>query len=183
MQTLHQGQCFKTHHSDAAASRLRLNLRLDDVWVRGCTVCKGECVFVSTQHSALPSTAAFNKKVTFHYPSCILFSRSILTWITVLHLSYGQNPLWMSSSVNMFCSMKSKVCGSNDMPAQEYHCMSWLCQNDLLYRFYFLFSEYTHAAVQAKRALEKSHEMLALKPKARFLKTIRDWDWNWSLFQ
>lgn len=57
--------------------------------------------------------------------------------ITVLRLYYGQHPLWLSTT--HFAPLESKLFESNDMPAQEYHCMSWLCQNDLLYRVYFLF--------------------------------------------
>lgn len=140
MQTLHQGQCFKTHHSDAAASRLRLILRLDDVWARGCTVCKGECLFVSTQHSALPCTAAFNKKDNFHHFFPVsrfleAFWHELLYYISITVKIRCE---WVHQS-NTFCSMLSKVCESNDMPAQEYRCMSWLCQNDLLYRFFFSF--------------------------------------------
>ncbi len=83
----------------------------------------------------------FNKKDTFHHPSCILFSRSILTWLlyyTSIKVKIHRE--WVHQWTR-FALMKSKVCESDDMPAQEYHC--WVdCakMTCCIGFFFFLFS-------------------------------------------
>lgn len=63
---------------------------------------RGDVKFVKVnQHSALPSTATFNKQRFSPFLLYLVFSKHS-DMITVLHLCYGQNPLWTSSSVNAF---------------------------------------------------------------------------------
>lgn len=100
----------------------------------------------------------------------------------VTHLSWSMNVFFFFLQIN-FAAMESKLYywvmdASTGVSPYE------LCQNKLLFQVFFpLSSEHIHAAVLAKSVLEKSHKMWRLKSKARFLKTIRDWDWNWYLFQ
>lgn len=77
----------------------------DDGWTRGWKS------FYQNQHSASPSTAAFDKKDTFHHShtvSCFLetfwHDYCVKASITV------KNPLWMSSSVSTVSSSREHNC-------------------------------------------------------------------------
>lgn len=134
---------FILYHSPNANTTLKANapsliatmlLGLDRGWIWD-SIDVWSCF--QNQHSASPSTTTFNQKDTFHHSYCILFSRSILTWLLyctsiTVKINCERVHRWTH-----FAPVESKLFESNDMPAQEYRCMSWLCQNDLLYRVFF----------------------------------------------
>lgn len=85
----------------------RVWLGLDDVWGREetQTLTSPESTLSIAQYCNLYQERHFSSILTVF----ILFSRNILTWFTVLHLCYGQNPLWTSSWVNAFCSDREQT--------------------------------------------------------------------------
>lgn len=133
---------------NSAGCRLRLDVRLDDLWAGGeVREAKFVNVFVtriSTQHCPVMQASTRLSLPLF-------FSLKHSDIITVLHLY--QNPLWMSISSDIFAPIESVLGENNDMPAQEYQCMSWLCQNDLLYRFFPFFSLSIYMLLYEQRGL------------------------------
>lgn len=94
----------KKHYIRASAPRLITAVLLgqDWGWIWDLMPERGDIKFGKVkQHSALPSTATFDKRRFSLFLLYLVFQKHS-DMITVLHLYYGQNPLWMSSSVNTF---------------------------------------------------------------------------------
>lgn len=145
----------------------RLDLGLEDVRVGGL----GVEVNVLWPESTLSIAQYLSplKKLRFTGLIVRFLSRDILISLTSL--------LWSKSILNQFLKMVyillryGATCfESHAMPAQDHSCMSWLCQMTCCKVFFFSLWLYTCSCISKEGFGEGSSEMLALKPKARFLK-------------
>lgn len=139
---------------------------------------KSRRVRLSLDRRPVPQTLQKGQHFLFDFIFLLLLficmSSSRLFWcnrcttpLVVVEISFES--ILHQSMVRHCAPIQSKWFEDNEIPAQEYRCMSWLCQMTCFGFLFFLWF-FTCCCWSKEGFGEKPSDMLALRPKARFWK-------------